>query len=115
MSGPETTLPQGFEALEPFVSAWALETAELRHRRRLASHDAERQAFFAAAKPLLVPGLDYLDSTPLSEFSPEQHRLMTLLLGLAQVSLAVEMQGDDEPRHAADARYMTITRSPADP
>jgi hypothetical protein len=114
MSRADISLPVGFEPLEPFVSAWAQDSAEKRHRARLASTDAERQAFFAAAKDLLAPGLDHLDATPLAEFTPQQHRLMNLLLGLAHVSLAVEMQGDDEPKHAADARYMTITQAPAD-
>lgn len=110
----DTTLPAGFEALQPFVAAWALDSAEKRHRARLGSSETERQAFFDAAKPLLDAGLDYLDGKPLAEFSEQDRRLMTLLLALAHVSLAVEMQGDDEPKHAADARFMTITRAPAD-
>jgi len=37
-----------------------------------------------------------------------------IFINLAHVSLAVEIQGDDEPRHARDARYMKITRASAD-
>jgi hypothetical protein len=114
MKGSDVSLPAGFEALEPFVGAWAMETAEKRHQARLTSSDAERQAFFDAAEGLLGPGLDYLDQRSLADFSPSDRRLMTLLLGLAHVSLAVEMQGDDEPKHALGARHMTITRAPAD-
>lgn len=114
MSGSDTTLPAGFEALEPFVAHWALDTAEKRHRARLASSEPERVAFFEAAKDLLAPGLDHLDKTPLAAFSPEQRQLMNLLLSLAHVSLAVEQQGEDEPKHAADARFMTITRAPSE-
>jgi hypothetical protein len=114
MSEAESSLPAGFKSLEPFVHIWALETAEERHRRRLASTDAERRAFFSAAKDFLAPGLDYLDKIALAGFGPQQRRLMNLLLALAQVSLAVEMQGDDETKHAAGACHMTITRAPAD-
>jgi len=114
MSGLHACLPDGFETLEPFVGAWSMETAEQRHRARLDSGDAERQAFFDAARDLLAPGLDYLDQRPLADFSPRDRQLMNLLLGLAHVLLAVEMQGDDEPKHAQGARHMTITRAPAD-
>ena len=114
MSQSEISLPAGFEALERFVPQWAQDTAEKRHRARLASSEPERLAFFEAGKDLLAPGLDHLDATPIADFSPQQRRLMSLLLGFAHVSLAVEQQGDDEPKHAADARYMTITRAPAD-
>lgn len=114
MSGSDTTLPAGFEALQPFVAHWALATADQRHRARLASSEPERLAFFEGAKDLLAPGIDYLDKTPLAEFSPQQQRLMRLLLALAYISLAVEQQGHDEPKHAADARFITITRAPSD-
>lgn len=114
MSTTQTTLPAGFEALTPFVAGWALETANGRLQRRLASSEAERVAFFEAAKPLLADGLAYLDQTPLDQFDDAQTRLMRLLLGFAHVSLAVEVQGDDEPKHADGARFITITRAPAD-
>lgn len=107
-------LPPGFEALEPFVPAWALDTAEQRHRARLASTEADRQAFFAVAKDLLAPGLDQLDRTPPAAFTPDEQRLMQLLLSVAHVALAVETQGADEARHAEVARHMTITRAPSD-
>jgi hypothetical protein len=114
MSATDTALPAGFEALAPFVADWALGSANARLQRRLTSGEAERVAFFEAAKPLLADGLAYLDQTPLDQFDDRQARLMRLLLGFAHVSLAVEVQGDDEPRHAADARFITITKAPAD-
>lgn len=114
MSPTETALPAGFEVLQPFVSAWAVENADSRLRARLGSSDADRRAFFEAAKPLLADGLAYLDRKPLDQFDAAETRLMRLLLSLAHVALAVETQGDDEPRHAADARFITITRAPAD-
>lgn len=114
MSAMETTLPAGFEALAPFVPAWAVETADDRLRARLSSSEAEREAFFAAAQPLLADGLAYLDRKPLDRFDPAETRLMRLLLAFAHVALAVETQGDDEPKHAAAARFITITRTPAD-
>jgi len=114
MSSTDTSLPAGFEALQPFAATWAIEGANNRLRARLASAPADRVAFFDAAKGSLGPALDYLDSKPLAQFGGQDHRLMLLMLSFAHISLAVEIQGDDEARHAEGARHMTITRAPAD-
>ncbi len=114
MSTALISLPPGFEALEPFVSIWAIEGAGNRLRARLTSHEADRITFFNAGKDLLAPGLDYLDKKPIAAFNDQDKRLMLLLLSMAHVSLAVEIQGDDEPKHADGARHMKITRAPAD-
>jgi hypothetical protein len=114
MSAAGASLPPGFEALESFVSAWSIAGADKRLRARLASDEADRIAFFNAAKDLIAPGLEYLDKKSLADFDEQDQRLMHLLLSLAHISLAVEIQGDDEPHHAEGARHMRITRAPAD-
>ena len=114
MSSASSELPPGFEALQPFAAAWAVEGANNRLQRRITSSEAERVAFFEAGKDLLPSALEYLDKKPLSAFDANEKRLMNLLLTFAQIALAVENQGDDEPRHARGARYITITRAPAD-
>ena len=114
MSIAASSVPPGFEALEPFVSSWALEGADNRLRARLAKPEADRVAFFNVAKDLLAPGLDYLDSKPITAFNDQDKRLMQLLLSMAHVSLAVEIQGDEESSHAEGAQHMRITRAPAD-
>ena len=114
MSGVQSQLPKGFETLEPFVAGWAIKGADARATRRLESTPAERVAFFEAAKPLLEPALAHLDRKPLDQFDASEKRLMDLVLSFAHVALAVETQGDDEPKHAKDARFLTITRAPSD-
>ncbi len=42
-----------------------------------------------------------------------EHRLMKLFLSFAHIALAVEVQGDAEPKHAEGARFMTITQAPS--
>ena len=107
-------LPSGFEALEPFAVAWAIEGADNRLKRRLNSSAAERVAFFNAGQDLIAVGLAHLDKKPLSQLDAKEQRLMHLLLALAHIALAVETQGDDEPKHAEGARHFTIIRAPAD-
>ena len=110
----ETSLPTGFESLQRFVPTWALEGANNRACARLASCEADRAAFFEALEPLLAQALSFLDAKPLQQFNDEEKRLMRLLLSFAHVTLAVEIQRDHEPKHAIGARFMTITRAPAD-
>lgn len=114
MSVSKGLLPSGFEALEPFVESWAIEGAANRAHRRLMSSAAQRVAFFNAARDLMPAGLDFLDRKPLNQFDEKEERLMNLLLSLCHVAQAVEIQGDDEPRHALGRRHMKITRASAD-
>lgn len=107
-------LPAGFESLERFVDSWAIEGANNRLRRRLGSEHGERQEFFNAIKDLAPAALDLLDKKPLDQLDDDERRLMSLMLSSVHVSLAVEIQRDHEPFHASLARFITITRSPAD-
>lgn len=111
---PETSLAPAFGKLEPFVSTWALERTEDRAAKRSTSTPGEREAFFAAAAPLWEEALDYLDARKLQDFTVSDQRLMNLMLALAHVALAVEIQGPDELKSAPWRDRMRITRSSAD-
>ena len=107
-------LPEGFEALEPFADNWAGETAAERAALR-GAHPAEaRNSFHAACEPLIEPGLALLDARPMAEWDEREQRLMRLLLTDAHICLAVDVQKDDEPKHAPLRATMRITCAPAD-
>ncbi len=108
------SLPEGFEVLEPFVERWAVDGAANRSRLRLDSAPEEREAFFHAASELAAPALELLDRKPLDQLDAAERRLMNLLLSLVHVSLAVEIQGDQEAFHARGARRIRINRAPSD-
>ena len=110
----EISLPEGFEQLEPFAEDWSVVGSANRAQRRLDSNAQEREAFFSAGKDLAAAALDLLDRKPLHELDDSEKRLMNLMLSLVHVSLAVEIQGDDEPGHARNARYIQITRASSD-
>ncbi len=114
MNDTQTGLPEGFAALEPFAEDWAIEGSASRMQQRLDSTPEQREAFFNAGKDLVPAALELLDGKPVSDFDAREKRLMNLVLSLAHVAQAVEIQGDDEPFHARYARYITITRSSAD-
>jgi hypothetical protein len=107
-------LPAGFETLEPFAASWAISGAANRAELRQESSEAERAAFYSAATQKLADALAYLDKKPLDELDEKELRLMNLMLSLAHVALAVEVHRDHEPSHAANRRYLKITRAPAD-
>jgi hypothetical protein len=113
MSGA-STLPAGFESLEPFVLRWATTTLSGRDTRRLESSAEERLAFHAAAQGLLPSAMSYLDTKPLESFDASDRRLMNLMLALIHVALAVEVQAEGEVLHAAGARGLPIVRGHAD-
>jgi len=114
MSVANALLPLGFKALEPFARSWALANAAQRAERRTKSSEDERIAFHAAAKDLLAPALAYLDQTPLKTFDEKQQCLMNLMLSFAHVAQAVELQRDNETRHAKLRAALKITRASAD-
>lgn len=108
------TLPPEFAALEAFAGRWAVRGSANRAALRTASAPDEREAFFTAAGPLLDRALEYLDARSLNAFTPAEARLMDLMLSLAHVALAVEIQGPDEAKSVKWRDRMRITRSPAD-
>jgi hypothetical protein len=106
-------LPGGYEALEPFVDFWSVAGTAARDRRRGESTPEQREAFYAAAKDIVGQALAELDAKPLGELDASEERLMNLMLSFAHVTLAVEMMGDAEARHATFRAVMPFTRSPA--
>lgn len=106
-------LPAGFDALEPFVAGWAIEGSAARAARRGNSAAQDREAFYIAARDSVQPALDYLDRRGLAGLDEADRRLMNLMLSLAHVSLAVELQREAEAHHAALRQFLPITRTPA--
>ena len=107
-------LPQGFEALEPFVERWAVAGTANRARRRSDSTADERLAFFNAGQDLIPPALELLDGKPLGQLNAQEQRLMDVVLAFAHVAIAVEVQGDAEDLHARLRDSMRIVRAAAD-
>jgi hypothetical protein len=114
MSAIRTSLPAGFESLTTFVEFWAVDSAARRAHCRDISDEASRVAFYNAASDLVPKALAYLDAKPLSQFDESEQRLMKLVLSFAHVSMAVELQREEEPKHAKDRPHLRITRAPAD-
>lgn len=107
-------LPPQFETLVPFVEFWAADTAAARAHCRDISDEASRTAFYNATYALVPDALTYLDAKALNQLDASEQRLMKLILSFAHVAMAVELQREQEAKHAASRPYMRITRATAD-
>lgn len=109
-----TSLPSGFEALEPFVEFWAVDTSAKRAHCRDISDEASRQAFYDVVVTLADQALEYLDSKSLLKLNAHEQKLMQLVLSFGHVAMAVELQREEENEHARWRPFMQITTTPAD-
>ena len=74
----------------------------------------DRAAFYDAMLPLAAQALDYLDARTWGQYDAAEDRLMAMLLSFAHVSIAVEIQKEDEASHAIARTFIPITHAPAD-
>ena len=100
----QTTLPQGFAALEPFVAYWAAPSLAERDTRRLDSTEAQRLAFYEAARDIAPAAFDYLNAKAFAAYDEADHRLLDLMLALIHVALAVEIERGERARTQGPAR-----------
>ncbi len=85
-----SSLPEGFEALEPFVAAWVQPDASGRMAKRQSSTIAEIRSFYDVIVPLGEAALDYLRGHKLGALPPEAENLLKLMLALTELGPAVE-------------------------
>jgi hypothetical protein len=102
-------LPAAFSELERFT-AWALPTSVERNRRRLVSTIDELKALYDAMLPRLEEILTYLDQFSPDEMPQDALRLMYLALGLAEVSIAVELFREPGVTGGCDPARFVIVR-----
>lgn len=84
------TLPDGFEALAPWVETWALDGTAARAARRQASDYADLKAYYELALEYAPRALDYLRTKELGAMEPADETLLRMMLAFAEVTPAVE-------------------------
>ncbi len=87
----ERLLPESFQDLDPFATAWSLATERERNRQRLSSTMEEIQAFYNALLPRMEAVVAYLNQFPLDSMPADAQQLLYLTLSLAEVAPAVEL------------------------
>lgn len=91
MIAEDHSLPAGFEALEPYVSYWAVPGTQERRERREAASMAIINDFYEAILPLAGDAIRSLEGRDMRALEGAELRLMQLLLALAHVSMATEL------------------------
>jgi hypothetical protein len=105
-----SSLPSGFEALEPFVADWVLPDSIARMTKRQASSIEDIRRFYDAILPLADTALAHLRDFQLGELPPREERLLKLMLSLAEVGPAVEWFGDPMVYDGFDVHKVRYTR-----
>jgi len=90
-------LPAAFAELQRYVPIWAGHTVNDRIAARGHCSMEEITAFYDAAIVRAPEMLTYLEQFDLFDMPPEAGCLTRLLMGLAQASVAVEIQGQPMP------------------
>ena len=87
----DSTLPQGFSDLEPFVADWALPTRAQRYESRLSKPYDELVTFYDAIAPRAERAIAYLNELDITELPEDAERLLHLLYSMILVSYSVNV------------------------
>ena len=91
----ESSLPGGFEDLEPHVAAWDLPTEEARYAKRIATPMPELRAFYDAIYPRMDAVMTHLSRHPagsIASLPAVTRRLYRLALGYFEASHPMELR-----------------------
>lgn len=105
-----SSLPGGFESLEPYVAEWVLPDAIARVAKRQASTLTEIRRFYDGMLPLGHKALEYLRGLELGGLPPEGERLLKLMLSLAEIAPAVEWYNGPKVRDGFDVSRIRYLR-----
>lgn len=105
----DVLLPQGFEALEPFVTEWSLARESARMRKRWSSTIEEIDAFYGVMIAHAERALAYLDSVGPDSYSPADERLLNLTLSLVEVGHAAEVYRQPSVPHGLPPERLAPT------
>jgi len=107
----DTSLPKGFESLEPFVADWSLAKESERASKRWSSDFKDIRKFYDAILPCLEKALDYLNKFDLYDMPEPEQRLFNLTLSLAEIADAVEAFGESAVPYAFSPDTFTPTEA----
>ena len=113
MKNSSGLIPSGFEPLIPFIDQWATEGTSSRAGLRKNNTQKDMLGFYRVAQPFARSALTYLDKKELSDFDESDTRLMNIMLSLVHISLAIEVQEENESEHSKFSVRIKYTRTTA--
>jgi hypothetical protein len=106
MNAMSQSLPEGFEPLLPYVSAWSGLDEMGRMNKRVASSIQDLKAFYDAGVQLFPEIMAYLHKRPIGSLTPSEDTLFKLALALLEISYTFEVYHGAVPSHLFDIRKM---------
>lgn len=110
---PLNVLPDGFDALEPFLDHWGAAHTQTRRATREASTMEEITAFYDVILPLAPAAMKHLEGFAIDALPPAETRLFELVLALAHVSMATELHGQPRAPHTPYPHGVKLMHGPA--
>jgi len=107
----DTSLPDPFRDLEPFVETWALSTAAERNRKRTTSPMEELVLFYEAMQPRWEAIVKHCQTVSVDNLSAEEKRLIKLSFAYMDVSNAVERFGEPAVPYSLDPAVMVTVHN----
>ena len=112
MSQRRTSLPAGFEALEPFVTYWVRDSNDERRAARSTAEMDDIRAFYDVVVDLAPQAITYLEQYPLDDMPEDATRLFKLLLAMNHAAIAVEMHGQPRAHDSPWPAPVRVARGP---
>lgn len=101
-------LPNGFEALEPYLEAWVLPNSQARAEKRMTSAYADIKVFYDVMLAHAESALTVLQQCELGALDSAHENLLKLMLALAEIGPAVEWYGESGASHGFDPRRFPL-------
>lgn len=95
-------LPEGFESLEPFASAWAIPRESDRRRKRATTPMPEHREFYEAVKADWPRIADFLKQRDAFSLKPDEQNLLDLAKSFIESGISVTLLGVPESPYAID-------------
>ena len=89
----DTSLPTGYQSLEPFVNYWVRDSNDERRAARSTAQMEDIRAFYDEVVARAPDAIAYLEKFPLDAMPEPETRLFKLLLAMNHAAIAVEMHG----------------------
>lgn len=106
-------LPEGFEALTPYLDRWDVPTLSERWERRATASMSDIRAFYEDVRGVADEAMVAISAHPIDDMPEDVARLARLMLAFMSAAVAVEVIGAPRDPHSPYPHNIRILRGPA--
>ena len=112
MTATRSTLPAGFEELQPYMARWVRDSNDERRETRSNAEMGDIVSFYDAITARAPEAIAYVEKYPLDGMPADVENLFKLLLAMNHAAIAVEMHGQPRAVDSSWPSAVRITRGP---